>query len=214
MTSIDYLKNSWFNLWQDLSLKNCQLRDEVFTDLINTYSHPARQYHNLEHIKEIFSLLEQVADIVQNVQVLKLSAWFHDYVYNPQAKDNEELSAIYAKNILNQLNIDSEIVYSTTQIIRSTNNHQPRLTSIDNLIFLDLDLAILGSTPERYLQYNQAIRKEYQHLSDRDYYQGRTKVLTKFVTRPRIYYTDYFYRRFEAIARKNMQTEINYLTKI
>jgi predicted metal-dependent HD superfamily phosphohydrolase len=213
MTSTDYLKNSWFNLWQDLSPENYQLRDEVFTDLINTYSHPTRQYHNLEHIEEILSLLEQVKDIVQNVQLLKLSAWFHDYIYNPQAKDNEELSAIHIEQVLSQLNIGSEIIYSTTRIIRSTYNHQPLLTSIDNLIFLDLDLAILGATQKRYLQYAQAIRKEYQHLSDRDYYQGRIKVLTQFLTRPRIYYTDYFYHRLETTARKNIQTEINHLSK-
>jgi predicted metal-dependent HD superfamily phosphohydrolase len=213
MASIDYLRNNWFSLWQDLSLKNHRLGYEVFTNLINTYSQVARHYHNLEHIEEMLSLLEQLPDIVQNIQVLKLSTWFHDYIYHPQAKNNEELSAIYAERVLSQLNIDPQIIYLTIQIIRSTKNHQPRLISSDNLVFLDLDLAILGATQERYFQYTQAIRKEYQYLSDRDYYQGRIKVLTQFLTRPRIYYTDYFYHRFEAIGRKNMQTEINHLTK-
>ena len=210
---INRLKKSWFDLLQELTVEDYQLGNEILNDLIDLYSQSVRHYHNLEHVREILSLIQQVKDICQSDRILQLSAWFHDCIYDPQAKDNEELSAIYAQTALTKLNIDSQTIYSVTEIIRSTKNHQPLLTDIDNSIFLDLDLAILGTTLERYLQYAQAIRKEYQHISDRNYRQGRSKVLTQFLTKERIYYTDYFYQRLETTARQNIQTEIDRLTK-
>ena len=211
MVLVDYLRKNWFDLLRELSLEKHQLGDEIFTDLIDVYSHPDRHYHNLKHIKNVLLLLQEVKYLSQNYYALVLSAWFHDYIYNPQARDNEQLSAIYAEQVLSKLSIDSKTTYLTTEIIRSTQKHQPLIENIDNLIFLDADLAILGTTTKKYFQYTQAIRQEYKYLSDRNYRQGRTKVLTQFLIRPKIYYTDYFYRHLEANARKNLQAEIKLL---
>ena len=54
------------------------------------------------------------------------------------------------------------------------------MSGSQNLIFLDLDLAIIGTEPNKYLEYAKAIRKEYRWLGDRDYQRGRIKVLTNF----------------------------------
>lgn len=207
-TRISQLKSSWFDLLSNLSA-DLNFGNKIFVDLVHVYGEPVRRYHNLEHIEEILSLLEEAKDISSNYHTLQFSAWFHDYIYNPQAKDNEIKSAAYAEQVLKKLNIDAEIIQSVTQIILSTQNHQPLREEIDNLIFLDADLAILGTTPDRYFKYTQAIRKEYDYLSDRDYQQGRKKVLTQFLARDKIYYTDYFYQRLEIRARKNLQTEID-----
>ncbi|MFM2312966.1 MAG: hypothetical protein RLZZ04_2242 [Cyanobacteriota bacterium] len=208
---ISQLKSSWFDLLSESSAA-LDFGNQIFVDLVNGYSNPVRHYHNLEHIERILSLLEEAKDTLSNPHELKFSAWFHDYIYHPQAKDNEIKSAAYAKKVLRKLNIDPETIQSVTQIILSTQNHQPLRAGIDNLIFLDVDLAILGTTPDQYLQYAQGIRKEYDYLSDRDYQQGRTKVLTQFFARNRIYYTEYFYQRLECSARNNLQTEINHLS--
>ena len=104
--------------------------------------------------------------------VIQLAAWFHDYVYDPQAKDNEVQSAVYAQKAIEQLNVNPDIIKSVKQIILSTQKHQPLIDSIDNLIFLDVDLAILGTSSKQYFQYANAIRQEYIWLSDRDYRTG------------------------------------------
>lgn len=210
--SLDNLKKSWFDLLQELSVKDIKSGNEILVNLIQRYSEPIRHYHNLEHLQEILFLLQQVQDISHNPSVLQLSAWFHDCIYDPQAKDNEALSAIFAEQVLNQLDVDSQIIYLTTEIVRSTKNHQPLIYGIDNLIFLDVDLAILGTTKEQYLQYAHAIRQEYSHLNNLAYRKGRTELLTQILTKPKIYYTDYFYQRLETTARNNLQAEIAQLT--
>jgi predicted metal-dependent HD superfamily phosphohydrolase len=81
-------------------------------------------------------------------------------------------------------------------------------------IFLDLDLAILGlpSTDEYQTQYSSLIAREYSHYSSTEYRDGRISVLKNFRSRKRIYYTDYFYNKFEKQARRNIKWEIETLT--
>lgn len=204
------LKYSWFSLLQELQV-DIRSGEVVFIDLFNAYSNPQRHYHNWEHIRHIFNLLEEVKDISECFTTLQFCTWFHDYIYNPQAKDNELQSALYAEKTLNKLNIDLTTIQTIKQIILSTQKHLPLTESIDNLIFLDVDLAILGTSPDKYWQYAHAIRKEYSYLCDRDYQRGRKQVLIEFLNRAKIYYTDYFYQKFELTARKNIQAEIKAL---
>ncbi|MDJ0692056.1 MAG: hypothetical protein QNJ41_26625 [Xenococcaceae cyanobacterium MO_188.B32] len=204
---IALLQSSWHNLLQKIKA-NSQLGEVIFVDLVNAYCHPERHYHNLEHIQYLLNLSEKVRDISDNFAVLQFSAWFHDYVYDPQAKDNEVKSAVYAEKTLNNLNISPDIIQLVKQIILSTQKHEPLTDNIDNLIFLDADLSILGASSDKYVKYAQAIRQEYSWLSDRDYQQGRKQILANFLARERIYYTDYFYQQLEVQARANLEAEI------
>lgn len=205
------LQSNWFKLLTQFEVDQ-QVVTEVFSNLIRAYCAPERHYHNLNHIQHLLDLIEQVTAICDRRSVLYFSAWFHDYIYEPQVKDNELKSAVIAEQTLNKLNLPPDLIQSVKQIIVSTQKHQPLLNNIDNLIFLDIDLAILGSSMLQYQQYAQAIRREYAWLSDREYKQRRTKILTQFLTRKRIYYTDYFYQQLESAARANIISEINILT--
>ena len=205
---VSQLRSHWFDLLKQLQIDR-NLGESIFANLIEAYSNTARHYHNLHHLQHILDSLAEVRELINNFPALGLCAWFHDYIYDPQAIDNEMESAIAAEKILSRLGINFDTVRLVQQIILSTRKHEPFLEDTDNLVFLDVDLSVLGASPDRYLAYSQAIRKEYCHLSDRDYREGRKQVLTQFLARERIYYTDYFYRRIESIARKNLQTEIN-----
>jgi predicted metal-dependent HD superfamily phosphohydrolase len=80
-------------------------------------------------------------------------------------------------------------------------------------VFLDLDLSILGAEEERYMEYTRRIREEYGNYSWEDYRRGRAKVLKSFVARDRLYFSDYFYKRYEGRARENIQREIQSLIR-
>ena len=207
---VSQLRSHWFDLLKQLQV-DPNLGESIFTNLIKAYSSTARHYHNLHHLQHILNSLTEVRELIVNFPALQLCAWFHDCIYDPQAIDNEMESAITAERILSRLRINFDTVRLVQQIILSTRKHEPFLEETDNLIFLDVDLSILGTSPDKYLAYSQAIRQEYGHLSDRDYQEGRKQVLTQFLARERIYYTDYFYQQLESTARKNLQTEINNL---
>ena len=210
MTNLDWLKLNWLNLLTELNADRL-IGEAVFKDLVKAHSDSARHYHNLNHVRDLLSWAEWVREIAELSSTIELAAWFHDYVYDSQRQDNEIKSAIYAEKTLTRLNVAPDIIQTVKQIILSTQKHQPSIGSIDNLILLDLDLAILGASSDRYFEYAAAIRKEYSWLSDRDYRQGRKQVLTNFLARTKIYYTDYFYQSREQQARANLAREIELL---
>ena len=208
--NLDLLQQSWLDLLVRLEA-DLPLAEAVIKDLIATYSTSDRHYHNLHHVRYLLELAKRVRHLTECHSAIELAAWFHDYIYDSCAKNNELKSAIYAEQILNRLNIETDIVESVKQMILSTKQHQPLENSIDNLIFLDLDLSILGTSSAKYLEYSAAIRQEYCWLRDREYWQARKQILTVFLSRARIYYTDYFFHRLEQQARVNVANEIEFL---
>ncbi len=138
---IEKLRLNWFDLFQKSTL-DFYLGNRTFITLIEGYSNKQRTYHNIYHIYSILILLEQVKDYSKDIDILKFSAWFHDYVYDPKVTDNETKSAIYAAKTLKDLNINVQTIKAVTQIVLSTKTHKPLLEGIDNLIFLDADLVV------------------------------------------------------------------------
>ena len=75
---------------------------------------------------------------------------------------------------------------------------------IDAQGVVDIGLAILGSSPERFAQYNADVRREYDWVPGFRYRRARRAVLQGFLGRPRIYTTDSAFELLEAQARTNL----------
>ena len=73
----------------------------------------------------------------------------------------------------------------------------------------DIDLSILASTKQEYRNYTLSIRKEYAHVSDRDFKTGRSAILEHFLAGP-IFATEAF-SDCESVARANLESECNEL---
>lgn len=182
---------------------------QVYSKLVQAYSHPSRHYHTLKHIDCVLNKIQALQDYTQDLTTVELAAWFHDVIYNTQAQDNEERSADYADEILNQLDIPNSCITKVKRLILNTKHHQA--DDIDSQVLLDADLAILAADAVDYQEYADAIRQEYAWVSDDDYIQGRTQVLEKFLQRQRIYLTPLMYEKLEQAARDNIQAEIKQL---
>ncbi len=206
MSSIHELNQKWQQCWTDRSPQ--PEIDLLFGLLVNAYTKPDRHYHNLNHIHHALITIERFNLELKNPIAVQLAAWFHDFVYDPQASDNEFQSAKLAKELLTEIKISSEIIDRVQQLILATKGHQIDPGDADRSIFLDADLAILGTDPAQYQDYARSIRQEYSWVTDADYKTGRTKVLESFLNRDRLYYTDLLFDELESIARFNMSQEI------
>lgn len=111
---------------------------------------------------------------------------------------------------MNEIMVPANAIAHCTKIILATKSHSIHPDNDIN-IFLDADLAILGSDENIYAAYAASIRKEYGMFDDAAYRDGRRHVLDYFLNRPRIFITDYFYRNFEQQARINLQHEAEQL---
>ncbi len=204
-----FMQSRWESLLQPFQVEQ-EIGQKVLLDLFQAYSSAGRHYHTLEHIEEVLATINNLRSLSQNYAAIEFAAWFHDAIYNPKAKDNEEKSAEYAVNILKALHIPSLTIEAVYSLIIKTKHHK-NIDSIDSKIFLDADLSILGASTAKYRKYAQLIRKEYLWLSPEEYRTGRQQVLQSFLERQRIYSTEKMFLDLEQQARQNIREEIGLL---
>lgn len=165
------------------------------------YSEPHRHYHTLAHINETLRLVNGDAAIA--------ATWFHDLVCDPSRTDNEDASARIAATALRELRFSAPAIDVVTRMIRATAGHERNSLPQQALMFVDADLAILGSNHERYVAYRGAVRREYSALSEEQFLTGRRQFATRFLARPRIYFTETMRERYERQARTNLEWELD-----
>lgn len=204
---LEYLKNNWIDLTQDLP----KIKNEFYTNLVNLYNSKGRFYHNLNHIDALLKLSEKHRHLLESPKTVDFTIWYHDAIYNASKSNNEEKSAELAKKNLSDLGIDSHTIENCCNLIVATKTHQldAKLNSFDAQFLLDIDLSILAVNSERYLQYTQQIRKEYNAYPDFLYRKGRKKVLKHFMQIERIYKTEIFQDLWESRAKENLRAEFN-----
>lgn len=207
MDDLDRLAQRWQNYWLDRQCDRVKV-DRVLQLLFTAYTQPDRHYHNLNHIHQILTALDRFSDLLSEPLSVSLAAWFHDFVYDPQAVDNEAKSAKAASELLTRLGLSLHTVDRTQQLILATAGHRSDPNDADLCIFLDADLAILGTNPVEYQAYSRSIRREYSWVADAAYRVGRIRVLESFLQRNRLYYTDLLFDELESIARLNIKQEI------
>jgi len=183
------------------------LIEKLWSEIEKNYSHKSRHYHNLEHLESMFSELDALKDKISNYSNISFSVFYHDVIYDASSKSNEEKSAEFAKERLQQLRINESDISKIYQQILATKTHQ-NSDDKDLNYLLDTDLSILGKDLEKYIDYTRRIRKEYSIYPDLLYKPGRKKVLKHFLEMENIFKTDYFREKYEEQAKKNIEFEI------
>ncbi|HJW18218.1 MAG TPA: hypothetical protein VJ499_13900 [Flavisolibacter sp.] len=186
---------------------NKRLIEQVWSEIEKSYSNPKRAYHTLSHLQQFYNELESASELIQNREALLFSLFFHDLVYNPLRRDNEERSNIIAENRLATLDVPPALIHTCMALIMATKAHE-RSEDNDTNIFTDADLSILGQPADVYDAYIAAIRKEYILYSDLLYKPGRKAVVQHFLSQERIFKTDHFFQKYEQQARQNLQREL------
>jgi predicted metal-dependent HD superfamily phosphohydrolase len=182
----------------------------LFDALAQAYSEPGRHYHNLDHIAQLLSLLDQHGHNVPGRDAIELAIFFHDAVYVPIGSDNEAASAALARARLTALGGTETLVREVERLILATRHGSAPADSASDAdleLLVDLDLSILAAERAVYAAYAAAIRHEYTVVPDLIYRPGRRRVLAEFLARPRIYATPRLYEAWEASARANLEWE-------
>lgn len=194
------LKHAWFELHQHYDFSEPQ---KIYHELIAVYSEKQRAYHTVQHLYECLSLMEAVQYELNDPYAVALALWFHDAVYDPKAKDNELKSVELFEQAMAQ-DLSSDTLEKIKRWILATQKHA--LTDETDLQFLlDIDLAILAATPERFIQYEQQIQQEYSWVDPEVYSIKRKQVLIHFYQSEPLYQTVYFQKNFELNAKDNLR---------
>ena len=186
-----------------------QLPETWMNELARRYSEPHRRYHTLTHITELLSLLDEFE--LDDRDSVEAAVWFHDAIYDTHASDNEARSADLAETALRELRFPN--IEAVRAMIVATASHDAAALTRDGRLFLDADLSILGSPPERYREYAEAIRGEYEWVPRPQFAAGRSAILRRLLERPALYLTAEMQARFEAQARENVARELTALAQ-
>jgi predicted metal-dependent HD superfamily phosphohydrolase len=175
-------------------------------NLLGHHREPHRRYHGVPHVLAVLRAIDTIAPTweVDDLEAVRLAAWFHDVVYDPRRGDNEECSALLAERVLGELGLPAEQVVTVGRLVRSTAGHFGEAP--DEAMLADADLAVLGAEPAVYQAYAVGVRAEYAHLDDATWRAGRVAVLASFLDRDAIYVTPAM-RRHEPRARANLAAE-------
>jgi predicted metal-dependent HD superfamily phosphohydrolase len=177
----------------------------------------SRHYHTLQHLSNMFELLDKVQaglNDERRYQILALSIFFHDVVYDPRRKDNELRSNDVFRQFAAEARLEGHVSDRVCLYIEATILHAiPEHASEDGdlRMFLDFDLAILGMSSEMYDMYVLQIRQEYSHIADEAYLAGRAAVLRAFLARETLFFGQEMQEAYEEQARMNIKGEIKVL---
>ncbi|HYF49716.1 MAG TPA: L-threonylcarbamoyladenylate synthase [Planctomycetota bacterium] len=200
------LSPRWFALWKRLHAQGDA--QAVLEDLLRRYREPLRAYHNIEHLTHCFEELDTAAASDER-DLVELALWFHDAVYDAQAKDNEERSGDLLRSALSSAGLNDHKLTRASQLILATKTHEASDSA--SMLMLDCDLAILAQPREVFQNYERAIRTEYGWVPADKYRAGRADVLQRFLNRAHIFHTESFRKRYEQIARGNLRWSIERL---
>jgi predicted metal-dependent HD superfamily phosphohydrolase len=166
------------------------------------YGEPHRRYHNLRHIA---SSLGELDGCGMDLPLIEGAIWFHDVIYDPRRSDNEQASIEwFVRSTLPWLEPSSRSAISA--LITVTDFRSPPTDDPDAWLMVDIVLAILSAAPDEYDAYCLSIQKEYRHVADEAFREGRAKVMSSFLANP-IYRTPGFTPR-EDRARENIAREL------
>ncbi len=179
--------------------------------LIAAYSEPHRRYHGLAHIRFLLDEIDRRRSSLENAGVVAFSAWFHDAIYDPSAKDNEERSADWARRDMAVAGLPAGQCDAIAGLILKTKSHHAGDAMPDEALFLEMDFAILGAARDVYAQYTSGVREEYAAVPDEAFRAGRAAFLKSVLAQTRVYRTSLYEDEYGARARDNIAWEIKRL---
>lgn len=204
-------------------------RQEWWQDLERRHREPQRSYHTFAHLVELFDHMDANQALVQDMPAVTLAIFFHDAVYDPKAgspKNEQDSAVLFDKFGQEALPagdplglVKGELIAKVRRWIVQTATHKTAESDDEDCrLFMDFDMGILGSEPERYQRYCQMIRQEYQHVAEPFFCKARGAFLEDFLKSARegkrsVYATEVFRSRREHRALENMEREAEVLAR-
>ena len=181
---------------------------QLRAELAAAHRAPGRHYHDLRHVEALLGHASACADAIGDRDAVEAAIWFHDAIYDTRRNDNEERSAALAEARLAGT-VEASRVARIAAMIRATAGHvcpdfADAAARRDCALFLDMDLAVLGSADADFDAYEAAVRREYDWVAEPQWRRGRRAVLEGFLARQAIYATARFRASHEARARRNL----------
>ncbi len=177
--------------------------DGLFDEIATHYREPHRRYHTPEHVDHCLGQFDAACGHMDDPDTVELAVWYHDVIYDVGASDNEKRSAelykAHSRGVMPAARIDA--VYD---LIMATVHTRVAPATADQAYMVDIDLSSFGLPWERFLEDSVAVRDEFPHMSDEEFYPKQRDFLASLLAREHFCYTPFFRARHERRARENI----------
>lgn len=174
--------------------------------------HPASIIYELYHLRDLYPELEH--EVI--IEIDELVAVGHDVIQKIGRESgwNEIQSAKWMHRRLFRLGVEQSYLQTISWTIElSTHFRNPENYSWHDerhlrsaQLFLDLDIASLGATPEDFSDGTESLWQEQQaHYTRKEFNKNAANWAEAMLAREKLYYTEYFADR-EDQARANLET--------
>jgi len=162
-----------FSLYKDILEK--YLSPLTIFKLEEAWKESRRKYHSVDHLKQILQDLEKKRRLVLPIHwdALVLAAFYHDVVYIPGHKDNEDKSL---QIFMQTFKGDPFMAKKIGEMIECTKSRKKPQDPLLR-IFWDADNAGFIGSYEKFFEIEKKIRAEFSHLSQETYKKGRIDFL-------------------------------------
>ncbi len=198
MITLERWRELWGRLGSDFG------EERLYREIVAAYGEPHRAYHGLAHLEHCLEQLDAHRQEAESADEVELTLWFHDAVYRPTASDNEKQSADWARSAILDAGLAADLADRVSALILAT-LHDAVPKSADGRLIVDVDLSILGSPPEAYDRYEDAVRREYRWVPGFIFRKKRREILESFLRRDAIFLTAPFFELYERQARANLR---------
>ncbi|XXT62831.1 hypothetical protein WMF28_16735 [Sorangium sp. So ce590] len=190
------------------------LPEALWSAVRAAYGEPGRAYHDLDHVREVLRRVDEVGRDVGwgRPREVFLAALFHDAVYAPGRRDNEARSAELARDAVARWlpgeGLDEDLIARLILLTARHGSLGPADVGEDEALFLDCDMAILGSDAAAFDAYDQAIAAEYSAVPPELYAAGRRSFFERLLAAEHLFLSPYFRERLEARACDNLRRKL------
>lgn len=179
--------------------------EQHVTELFAKRSACENIYHNLSHTTEVVDVAEKIA-VEENlsnedIEILLISAWFHDTGYFHCYRGHEDQSAEYARDFLIRISFPEEKINKILDCIKATKIPHNPLNKLEQII-CDADLQHLGMTDIE--ERGEVLRKELEikgikKINSIEWLKSSIDFLLKHK-----FFTDYAIRMYGEQKRRNL----------
>lgn len=190
-------------LWARCLVGGSATAETIYARLAELYGESHRHYHTLDHIQHCLSEFDRASTEMEDPDAVELALWFHDAIYHPGAKDNEQRSAELFEGCFAG---DAEPDFRRRVrdlILITAHRESPR--HLDERFIVDIDLSGFGRSWDECEWDGRRIRAECADLADVDYYPAQLRFLRSLRDRPTFFFTDFFRQRHERVAGENLR---------
>lgn len=175
----------------------------VFDELLAWYRGSGRFYHTPAHIEHCLAMFDQARGEMKDSDAVEMAIWFHDLVYDSSANDNELKSAKRFLELAGD-SMSSEFKSRVYDLIMVT-VHPGTPSCGDQAFMIDIDLSSFGLPWDEFSRDSVAVRDEFPHMSDEQFFPRQRDFLEALLRRDHFYHTEHFRARLERSARTNIE---------